>query len=108
MVWARPLPRLWPAVAGGALLVALHVLAEFGALQMLGYQTFTTAIYDHYRSGFNSAPANVLASVLVLGCLVLLVAELSMRGEAALCCERRLRARYPERPLRGRLVDRSE
>lgn len=73
-----------PGVLGGALLVGLHVLAEFGALQMLRFPTFTTAIYDHYRSAFNSAPANVLASVLVLGCLLLLLAELSLRGEAAL------------------------
>ncbi len=73
-----------PGVLGGALLVGLHVLAEFGALQMLRFPTFTTAIYDHYRSAFNSAPANVLASVLVLGCLVLLLAELSLRGDVAL------------------------
>ena len=73
-----------PAVLGGALLVGLHVLAEFGALQMLRFPTFTTAIYDHYRSAFNSAPANVLASVLVLLCLLLLLAELSLRGDAAL------------------------
>ncbi len=34
--------------------------------------------------------------------------RLRLRGEAALRGERRGRARYPERPLRGRLVDRSE
>lgn len=73
-----------PAVFGGGLLVGLHALAEFGALQMLGFPTFTTSIYDHYRSAFNSAPANVLASVLLLGCLLLLVAELSLRGDVAL------------------------
>jgi iron(III) transport system permease protein len=73
-----------PAVLGGALLVGLHVLAEFGALQMLRFPTFTTAIYDQYRSAFNSAPANVLAGVLVLCCLLLLLAELRLRGDAAL------------------------
>ncbi len=73
-----------PAVLGGALLVGLHVLAEFGALQMLRFPTFTTAIYDQYRSAFNSAPANVLAGVLVLGCLLLLLAELRLRGDARL------------------------
>lgn len=73
-----------PGVLGGSLLVGLHVLAEFGALQMLRFPTFTTAIYDHYRSAFNSAPANVLASVLVLGCLLLLLAELRLRGDVAL------------------------
>lgn len=73
-----------PAVLGGALLVGLHVLAEFGALQMLRFPTFTTAIYDQYRSAFNSAPANVLSGVLVLGCLILLVIELRLRGDVTL------------------------
>ena len=78
------LPGLRPAVLGGALLVALHVLAEFGALQMLRFPTFTTAIYDQYRSAFNSAPANMLAAVLVFGCLLLLIAELRLRGARSL------------------------
>ncbi len=89
-----------PGVLGGALLVGLHVLAEFGALQMLRFPTFTTAIYDHYRSAFNSASANVLASVLVLLCLLLLMAELSLRGEAALW---RVGAGSVRRPDRVRL-----
>lgn len=37
------LPLLWPAMIGGALLIALHMLVEFGALSILGLQTFTTA-----------------------------------------------------------------
>ena len=73
-------PLLRSAVAGGALLVALHTLAEFGALQMLRFPTFTTAIYDQYRSAFNSAPGTVLAGVLVAGCLLLLTLELVLRG----------------------------
>src|SRR4051812_45670533 len=55
------LPGVRPAILGGGLLVGLHVLSEFGALQMLRFPTFTTAIYDQYRSAFNSAPANMLA-----------------------------------------------
>lgn len=73
-------PQLRPALLGGALLVSLHLLAEFGALQMLRFPTFTTAIYDQYRSSFNGPAANMIASVLVLCCLVLLVAELHLRG----------------------------
>lgn len=73
-----------PAVLGGALLVGLHLLAEFGALQMLRFPTLTTGIYDQYRSAFNSPAANVLASVLVLSCLLLLLGELWVRGDAAL------------------------
>ncbi|GAA1925255.1 iron ABC transporter permease [Nocardioides marmoribigeumensis] len=74
------LPLLRSAVAGGALLVGLHTLAEFGALQMLRFPTFTTAIYDQYRSAFNSAPGTVLAGVLVSSCLVLLALEVVVRG----------------------------
>jgi iron(III) transport system permease protein len=74
------IPQLRPALLGGALLVGIHLLAEFGALQMLRFPTFTTAIYDQYRSTFNGPAANMLASVLVLCCLALLVAELRLRG----------------------------
>ena len=74
------LPQLRPAMYGGALLVGLHLLAEFGALQLLRYATFTTAIYDQYRSTFNGPAATMLASVLVLCCLLLLLARLRVRG----------------------------
>ncbi|MGR7026434.1 ABC transporter permease [Geodermatophilus sp. URMC 62] len=74
------LPQLRVAVLGGALLVALHVLAEFGALAMLRYPTFTTAVYDQYRATFNGPGATMLAGVLVLLCLVLLLAEIRLRG----------------------------
>ena len=93
------LPRLWPAVAGGALLVALHVLAEFGALQMLGYQTFTTAIYGQYRSAFASDGGTVLAAVLVVLCVGLLGMELLARGRRRLWRVGRGSARVAE-PLR--------
>jgi iron(III) transport system permease protein len=76
------LPQVRPAILGGSLLVGLHLLAEFGALQMLRFPTFTTAIYDQFQSTFQSAAANMLAGVLVLCCLLLLLAELRMRGRA--------------------------
>ena len=74
------LPQLRPALLGGTLLVGLHLLAEFGALQNLRFPTFTTAIYDQYKSTFNGPQASALASVLVLGCLILLLTELRLRG----------------------------
>ncbi len=74
------LPQLRPALLGGGLLVGIHLLAEFGALQMLRFPTFTTAIYDQYRSSFNGPAANMIAGVLVLCCLLLLLAELRLRG----------------------------
>ena len=33
------LPQIWPALAGGALIVASHMLAEFGALSFLRVET---------------------------------------------------------------------
>lgn len=74
------LPQLRPAVLGGVLLVGLHLLAEFGALALLRFPTFTTAIYDQYGSTFNGQAATAMAGVLVLLCLLLLVADLRLRG----------------------------
>lgn len=74
------LPRVAPAITGGALLVGLHVLAEFGALQMLAYQTFTTAVYGQYSSAFAGNGGTVLAGVLLVLCLALLAVEVVLRG----------------------------
>lgn len=75
------LPQLRPAVLGGALLVGLHLLAEFGALSLVRFPTFTTAIYDQYASTFNGAAATAMAGVLVLLCLLLLLGELRLLGD---------------------------
>lgn len=74
------LPQLRLPVLGGALLVSVHLLAEYGAFAFVRYATFTTAIYDQFRSTFASAAASMLAGVLVLCCLVVLVAEAGVRG----------------------------
>ena len=103
--WRVQLPQLRVALLGGSLLVALHLLAEFGALRMLRYPTFTTAIYDQYRATFNGPGATMLAGVLVLLCLVLLLAELRLRGRRGYARTGRGAAR-PVRPvpLRGLTV----
>lgn len=94
-------PRLLPAVLGGALLVGLHVLAEFGALQLLAFPTFTTAIYGQYRSAFADNAGTVLASVLVALCIGLLLLELLVRGRRRLARVGRGSGRLPE-PVRLR------
>ncbi|MER7278607.1 iron ABC transporter permease [Dactylosporangium sp. NPDC000244] len=82
-VFARvALPRLRPALLGGALLVALHLLAEYGAIEQLRYPTFATAIIAQYQSTFASTAANVLAAVLVLCCLAFVTLEVLVRGRA--------------------------
>jgi iron(III) transport system permease protein len=80
--WGVVLPQLRPALAGGCLLVGLHLLAEFGALQMLRFPTFTVAIYEQYQSSFNGPAANMLSAVLLACCLLLLLAEQRLRRRA--------------------------
>src|SRR5699024_10704360 len=66
------LPYLRPAIIGGGVLVALHILAEFGALAFVNYDTFTTAIFDQYELAFNSASAAMLTFVLLILCFIVL------------------------------------
>lgn len=93
-----PLQR--PAVAGGALLVALHLLAEFGVLQMMQYPTFTTAILQQFAVGFSNAAGSLLAAVLVLLCLGMLALEVPLRGRARIA---RLGPGAGQRPVAHRL-----
>lgn len=74
------LPQLRPAALGGMLLVALHLLAEFGALAMMRFPTFTTAILEQYEVAFSDASGSLLACVLIALCLGVLTAELLLRG----------------------------
>ncbi len=76
------LPQLRLAMCGGALLVGLHLLAEYGLYAMIRFDTFTTAIFDQFKSTFNGPAANMLAAVLALCCLAMLTAESAARGNA--------------------------
>jgi iron(III) transport system permease protein len=93
-----PLQR--PAVAGGALLVALHLLAEFGVLEMMRYPTFTTAILQQFAVGFSNAAGSLLAAVLVVLCLGFLAVEVPLRGRARIA---RLGPGAGQRPVAHRL-----
>jgi iron(III) transport system permease protein len=76
------LPQLRLAICGGALLVGLHLLAEYGLFVLMRYDTFATAIVDQFQSVFNGAAANLLGGVLVLLCFGLLGLESFLRGDA--------------------------
>lgn len=80
VLWRVTLPQLRLPVLGGVLLVALHLLAEYGAFAFVRFDTFTTAIYDQFRSTFAAPAASMLAGVLVLLCLVVLGSEAAVRG----------------------------
>jgi iron(III) transport system permease protein len=67
------------AILGGCLLVALVLLAEYGAFEILGYQTFTTEIFTELNS-YSFAAACALSLVLVLFSLIVLAGEGLLRG----------------------------
>jgi iron(III) transport system permease protein len=68
------------AVFGGSVLVALVLLAEYGAFEILGYQTFTTEIFREFQQSFNVPTACALSLVLVALSVVVLGGDAAARG----------------------------
>lgn len=90
------------AILGGALLCALVILAEYGAFEMLGYQTFTTEIFTELQVAFDLQGAAALSLVLVALSILLVAGELASRGRRT--AERtRAPRRPPQRLALGRL-----
>jgi iron(III) transport system permease protein len=83
VVFGLTLRQVRPAIAAGALLVALYVLSDFGAVATLRYEVFTFVIYGAYNAGFNPSRAAVLALALVGVALVLVALESWVRGSRA-------------------------
>jgi iron(III) transport system permease protein len=77
------LPQARRATLSGALLVALYVLGDFGAVAVMRHEVFTWVIYGAYRSGFNPTRAASLSLVLLVLALVLTAAESRARGRQA-------------------------
>jgi iron(III) transport system permease protein len=78
--WTVTVGQAQVAILGGALLVGLVVLAEFGAFEILGFQTLTTEIYNEFQVGFNQPAACALSLILVLLGGLLLASEDVVRG----------------------------
>ena len=73
------LPQLRVPLAAGALLVALYVISDFGAVSMMRYDTFTRAIYARFATTFDRSSLAVLSLVLVGLVTLVLAVELSQR-----------------------------
>jgi iron(III) transport system permease protein len=88
------LPR---AVTGGAVLVVLYTLGEFGAVALLRYDAFPRVIYLQYLSAFDRSAA-ALSSLMLVGVIatVLALAALLDRGRHGRTSDR-------ARPLRFEL-----
>lgn len=83
------LPIARPAIVAGLTLAMMETLADFGAVSIFGFDTFTTAIYRTWFGLFNLTAAVQLASILMLFVLALIVAERASRSEGAGESERR-------------------
>jgi iron(III) transport system permease protein len=68
------------AILGGGLLVAMVLLAEYGAFELLGYSTFTTEIFTEFSLSFSIPAACALSLVLVVLSLLVLGGEGLARG----------------------------
>ncbi len=88
------LPELRPAILGGSLLVFLYTLSEFGAVQLLGYDTLTRVIFATRLS--DRALSFASATVLLALAVAVVVAERRLRGRST--PDRRAAAAGTRRP----------
>jgi iron(III) transport system permease protein len=78
--WRVSLPMARPWLIGGLSLVLMETLADFGAVSIFNFDTFTTAIYKSWFSLFNVMAASQLASLLVMFVLIIAFLEQKARG----------------------------
>jgi iron(III) transport system permease protein len=77
-----------PWIAAGIALVCMETLADFGAVSVFNYNTFTTAIYRAWFGMFSVSAALELAGVLLLFVLAAFVVERSSRAGAKFASSR--------------------
>lgn len=81
-LWGVTLPALRPGLTAGALLVTLDILAEYGTVALLRYETFSSAIFVQLSGRYDRSAAAVLSGILVLIAILVLWGELRMEGRA--------------------------
>ncbi|HLA97051.1 MAG TPA: iron ABC transporter permease [Anaerolineales bacterium] len=81
-LWQVTLPALRPGLMAGALLVALDILAEYGTVALLRYETFSSAIFIQLSGRYDRSAASILSGVLVSLAIFILWAELRLQGRA--------------------------
>jgi iron(III) transport system permease protein len=72
------LPLIRGAIAGGSLMVLLYCLSEFGAVQLLGFDTLTRVVYATRLA--DRAVSFTAAAILVVMALGAIVIERRLRG----------------------------
>lgn len=80
--WRVALPMARPWITAGVALVCMETLADFGAVSVFNYNTFTTAIYRAWFGMFSVSAALELAGVLMIFVLLALALERRSRSAA--------------------------
>ena len=80
--WKVALPMARPWIVAGIALVCMETLADFGAVSVFNYNTFTTAIYRAWFGMFSVSAALELAGVLLLFVIAAFALERSSRAGA--------------------------
>ncbi|MDU7692841.1 MAG: iron ABC transporter permease [Helicobacter sp.] len=94
------LPQLKSVIGASFLLIALHLLVEFGTVAILNFETFTTAIFQEYELSFNNAQAALLSSVLLFICIIVVLFELKIRGKDIISvAQKGVRREFPIKDL---------
>jgi iron(III) transport system permease protein len=73
---------LRPGLTAGALLVALDILAEYGTVALLRYETFSSAIFVQLSGRYDRSAASVLSGILVVLAIGILWSEIRLQGRA--------------------------
>ena len=73
-----------PALLGGCVLVALALLAKYGAFEILRYQTLTTEIFFESERSYNIPVASSLSLLLVVLSIAVLGGDALARGKGQL------------------------
>ncbi|MBD8615983.1 ABC transporter permease [Pseudomonas rhizosphaerae] len=79
--WRVALPVARPAIGAGVALALMETLADFGAVAVFNFDTFTTAIYKTWYGFFSLSSAAQLASLLLLAVMLVLYGERRARGQ---------------------------
>lgn len=82
------LPQIRPAIAAGALLVALYAVSDFGTPAFMQADVFTRQIYLEHRSLGGNDYAAFLSLQLVAVTVLVLVLESKIRGEETIHSDR--------------------
>jgi len=98
------LPQIRSAVGAGSLLVALYVLSDFGAVSLLGVDTFTRSIQNTYQGSFDRSSAAVLALMLVLVAALVISLENISRNRASVFTSSVAITKTPPKSVSQKLV----